>query len=156
MASVGAGKSPKILLSSGHRKIINNELGDNDAGVMALRTPDDLINVIQIVMNFNRQISYDALHTSGTIALQHAQQRRFGSPTISTGDGKAKATGGMVVSGIRLEAADAKQPNIREQTNNKNHKIAAQETTSNSQAIQDGSDSFASDEEDHQDGFIAF
>lgn len=61
----------RILFSSGDR-IQNNRL-DGDVGDMALRTPDDLINVLQTVCRFDSKTSHEALSESGTFVLNQVQ-----------------------------------------------------------------------------------
>jgi hypothetical protein len=79
LASVSA--KPKVIVSSGSRMVDGGEGGD--AGVMAFRTHADLINVIEVVMKFDRNTAFAALHTAGTFALQQAHVRRFGKQSIT-------------------------------------------------------------------------
>ena len=78
MASAGA--KPHVIVSSGTRLVDGNE---GDAGVMAFRTDADLINVMVVVMKFDRKMAFDALHRAGTFALQQAHIRRFGKQSIT-------------------------------------------------------------------------
>lgn len=73
MASVGIRPKPRIIFCSGDRT-----MGDTDVGAMALRSPGDLINLLQTVLRFDQTTAYDALSASGTAVLTRAQQRRSG------------------------------------------------------------------------------
>lgn len=79
LASLGC--KPKVLLSSGRRTATVD--GDSeDVGAMALRTPSDLRNMLEVVMKMDSRMSFDALHTAGTFALQQAHLRRFGTQSL--------------------------------------------------------------------------
>jgi RNase P/RNase MRP subunit p30 len=66
MASVGVRPKPRILFSSGDR----NVMGDSDMGAMALRSPGDLINLLQTVLCLDATMAHDALGESGTSILE--------------------------------------------------------------------------------------
>lgn len=77
LASIGVRPRPRLLLSSGDRSsgVVATE---SDAGAFALRSPDDLINVLQTVLGFDDNTSRGALGASGTAILQRAELRRKG------------------------------------------------------------------------------
>jgi hypothetical protein len=72
----------RILFNSGDR-IQNNRL-DNDVGAMALRTPDDLINVLQTVCRFDAKTSRGAMSESGVFVLNQAQIKIRGKESGKT------------------------------------------------------------------------
>lgn len=74
MASVGVRPKPRILFSSGDR----NVMGDSDMGAMALRSPGDLINLLQTVLCLDATMAHDALGESGTSILERGRLRRLG------------------------------------------------------------------------------
>jgi RNase P/RNase MRP subunit p30 len=76
MASLGL--KPRILFSSGDRTF-----EEKDVGAMALRSPDDLINLMQTVLRFDAKLARDAMSTTGMAVLQRARQRKFGPSNVS-------------------------------------------------------------------------
>jgi RNase P/RNase MRP subunit p30 len=76
MASLGL--KPRILFSSGDRTF-----EEKDVGAMALRSPDDLINLMQTVLRFDANLARDAMSTTGTAVLQRARQRKLGPSNVS-------------------------------------------------------------------------
>ncbi len=72
----------RILFNSGDR-IQNNRL-DNDVGAMALRTPDDLINVLQTVCRFDAKTSRGAMSESGVFVLNQTQIKIRGKESGKT------------------------------------------------------------------------
>lgn len=74
MASVSVRPKPRLLCSSGDRSIV----GDEDMGAMALRSPGDLINLLQVVLGLDASVSHDALGASATQILERGRLRRLG------------------------------------------------------------------------------
>jgi RNase P/RNase MRP subunit p30 len=84
-ASLGGGNdtsstSPKIpvLFSSGIRTAngSNASTRQTDVGSIALRTPDDLVNVLQSVLLFDSKTALLSVTKSGQVALNHGRKRR--------------------------------------------------------------------------------
>ena len=73
------GLNPKIIVSSGPRSVVEAE---DDVGIMALRTPADLINLIQVIMKLDSRTSFEAVHMAGNYVLEQAHIRRFGKQSI--------------------------------------------------------------------------
>jgi len=76
MASLGL--KPRIILSSGDRSE-----GENDASVMALRSPGDLVNLLSTVMRFDSRTASRALTMTPSFAMEQARKRRFGDSAVS-------------------------------------------------------------------------
>jgi ribonuclease P/MRP protein subunit RPP1 len=72
------GFKPRILFSSGDRT-----MDESDVGAMALRTPGDLINLLQAVFQFDAKTSYAALGSSGIKVLKRARERRWGKSDVA-------------------------------------------------------------------------
>jgi hypothetical protein len=62
---------PKIIISSGQRIFENN-----DRGIMALRSPGDMINFANIILSMDQKNSRDALSSNAYHALQKGRNRR--------------------------------------------------------------------------------
>lgn len=97
LASLGS--KPQILLSSGSRTVENGD----DVGVMALRTPGDIRNVMEVVMKFQSRQSFEAMHTVGRCVLQQAHERRFGKRSVTVTEMAVMETG------VEEEKAEPKQ-----------------------------------------------
>ena len=69
-----------VLFSSGNRSTIGSNAIERqaDVGSIALRTPDDLVNVLQAVLSFDTKTATCAVTKSGQVALNHgiARQKR--------------------------------------------------------------------------------
>ena len=76
MASMGV--TTNVLFSSGDRTF-----DEADMGAMALRTPGDLTNLMQMVLRFDPKTSHDAIGASGITVIKRARDRRFGSSDIA-------------------------------------------------------------------------
>jgi RNase P/RNase MRP subunit p30 len=76
MASLGL--KAKVILSSGDRIE-----GQTDLGAMALRTPGDLVNLMESVLRFDSGTSQDALTSAGAFVLEQGRKRRFGESLVS-------------------------------------------------------------------------
>ena len=76
MASMGV--TTNVLFSSGDRTF-----DEADMGAMALRTPGDLTNLMQVVLRFDPKTSHDAIGASGITVIKRARDRRFGSSDIA-------------------------------------------------------------------------
>ena len=76
MASLGL--KAKVLLSSGDR--MESQV---DVGAMALRTPGDLVNLMESVLRFDSGASHDALTLTGAFAIEQGRRRRFGESIVS-------------------------------------------------------------------------
>lgn len=76
MASLGL--KAKVVLSSGDRIE-----GQTDVGAMALRTPGDLVNLMESVLRFDSGTSHDALTSAGAFVLEQGRKRRFGESLVS-------------------------------------------------------------------------
>jgi RNase P/RNase MRP subunit p30 len=76
MASLGL--KAKVLFSSGGRIE-----GQTDVGAMALRTPGDLVNLMESVLRFDSGTAHDALATTGAFVLAQGRKRRFGESIVS-------------------------------------------------------------------------
>jgi RNase P/RNase MRP subunit p30 len=76
MASLGL--KAKVIFSSGDRIE-----GQTDVGAMALRTPGDLVNLMESVLRFDSGTSHDALTSAGAFVLEQGRKRRFGESLIS-------------------------------------------------------------------------
>lgn len=74
MASTGIRPKPRILFSSGDRTIT----GDVDMGPMALRSPGDLINLMQTVLGVEATTAHDAMRSSATKVLERGARRQAG------------------------------------------------------------------------------
>ena len=74
MASIGVRPKPRLIFSSGDR----NVTGDVDMGAMALRSPGDLINLLQTVLGLDASVSHDALGASASSILERGRLRRLG------------------------------------------------------------------------------
>jgi len=74
MASIGVRPAPRLLFSSGDR----NVTGDMDMGAMALRSPGDLINLLQTVLGLNASVSHNAMGASATSVLERGRLRKLG------------------------------------------------------------------------------
>jgi hypothetical protein len=148
LASVSA--KPKVILSSGSRVVEGGEGGD--AGIMAFRTHADLINVMEVVMKFDRNTAFEALHTAGAFALQQAHVRRFEKQSITV-------TGVAVRTESDLEADEATARSNSTQAPGKEG-----DTVTKKQATKDVAKSKDEDDEDYPshnededgDGFVAF
>lgn len=73
MASIGIRPKPRLVFSSGNRTVT----GDVDMGAMALRSPGDLINLLQTVLGLDASVSHDALGASGTSVLERGRLRKL-------------------------------------------------------------------------------
>ena len=78
MASLGV--KAKVIFSSGDR--IEGQ-GQTDVGAMALRTPGDLVNLMESVLRFDSGTSHDALTSAGAFVLEQGRKRRFGESLVS-------------------------------------------------------------------------
>jgi RNase P/RNase MRP subunit p30 len=76
MASLGV--KAKVIFSSGDRIE-----GQTDVGAMALRTPGDLVNLMESVLRFDSGTSQDALTSAGAFVLEQGRKRRFGESLVS-------------------------------------------------------------------------
>jgi RNase P/RNase MRP subunit p30 len=76
MASLGL--KAKVILSSGDRIE-----GQTDVGAMALRTPGDLVNLMESVLRFDSGTSHDALTSAGAFVLEQGRKRRSGESLVS-------------------------------------------------------------------------
>jgi RNase P/RNase MRP subunit p30 len=76
MASLGL--KAKVIFSSGDRIE-----GQTDVGAMALRTPGDLVNLMESVLRFDSGTSHDALTSAGAFVLEQGRKRRFGESLVS-------------------------------------------------------------------------
>jgi RNase P/RNase MRP subunit p30 len=74
MASTGIRPKPRILFSSGDRTIT----GDVDMGPMALRSPGDLINLMQTVLGVEATTAHDAMRSSAIKVLERGPRRQAG------------------------------------------------------------------------------
>jgi RNase P/RNase MRP subunit p30 len=74
MASTGIRPKPNILFSSGDRTLT----GDIDIGPMALRSPGDLINLMQTVLRLDAITARDAMGLSASKALERGMLRKLG------------------------------------------------------------------------------
>jgi hypothetical protein len=70
---------PKIIISSGERVFENK-----DHGVMALRTPGDMINFTNLVLEFGQQLSTHAFSSNALWAVQRGRNRRMGKVVSSS------------------------------------------------------------------------
>lgn len=140
MASLGS--KPKILVSSGSRSVLE---GQQDVGVLALRTPADLINLLQVIMKLDARTSFDALHTAGTFVLEQAHARRFGKQSITVSGIKFLENG--VETGITVPENDI-HLNATTGTEDK----ATAETSPPNEAT----DKPEEEDGDGEDGFLAF
>ena len=73
MASVGIRPKPRLVFSSGNRIVT----GEVDMGAMALRSPGDLINLLQAVLGLDSSVSHDALGASATSVLERGRLRKL-------------------------------------------------------------------------------
>jgi len=74
MASTGVRPKPRILFSSGGRTIT----GDVDMGPMALRSPGDLINLMQTVLGVEATTAQNAMRSSAIKVLERGARRQTG------------------------------------------------------------------------------
>jgi len=108
MASLGC--KPKVIVSSGSRMAVL-EGEPEDVGAMALRTPADIRNVLQVVMKMDSRMAFEANSTAGMYALQQAHLRCFG------GSQSFRITGISVTHDTILDVTKAA-------SSTKSHKIA--------------------------------
>lgn len=78
LQSASLGLKVKVLLSSGDRTE-----AQRDTGGMALRTPGDLVNLLNSVLRFESGPSQDALHRTGAFVLERGRNRRFKKSIVS-------------------------------------------------------------------------
>ena len=64
--------APQVLLSSGDRTF-----EESDQGTLALRMPGDLVNLMEVVCQFDSKTSLDAIKRTGNLLLRKAEERRF-------------------------------------------------------------------------------
>ena len=76
MASLGL--RPKVLFSSGDRII-----DDSDAGAMALRLPEDLINLFQTVLRFDASTARTSIGATAEHVIRKARERRLGQSQVA-------------------------------------------------------------------------
>lgn len=74
MASTGIRPKPRILFSSGDRTVT----GDVDMGPMALRSPGDLINLMQTVLGVDATTAHNAMGSSAIKVLERGAHRQAG------------------------------------------------------------------------------
>eukprot|EP00544_Gedaniella_sp_CCMP2646_P010265 CAMPEP_0202484734 /NCGR_PEP_ID=MMETSP1361-20130828/3724_1 /ASSEMBLY_ACC=CAM_ASM_000849 /TAXON_ID=210615 /ORGANISM="Staurosira complex sp., Strain CCMP2646" /LENGTH=327 /DNA_ID=CAMNT_0049113449 /DNA_START=287 /DNA_END=1270 /DNA_ORIENTATION=- len=74
VASTGVRPKPRILFSSGGRTIT----GDVDMGPMALRSPGDLINLMQTVLGVEATTAQNAMRSSAIKVLERGARRQTG------------------------------------------------------------------------------
>ncbi len=70
---------PKIIISSGGRVFENH-----DYGVMALRSPHDMINFANVVLGFQQKLSRDAFCNNALCAIQRGWNRSHGKVASSS------------------------------------------------------------------------
>ncbi|KAG7345900.1 RNase P subunit p30 [Nitzschia inconspicua] len=70
----------RILLSSGRR---TNNVDGTDMGILALRTPGDLINLAKVIMGFPDGIANTCMSSTPMYAIQHARQQTVGGGETS-------------------------------------------------------------------------
>eukprot|EP00934_Nitzschia_sp_Nitz4_P008022 Nitzschia sp. Nitz4//scaffold20_size174350//114078//115436//NITZ4_002114-RA/size174350-snap-gene-0.220-mRNA-1//1//CDS//3329541845//8012//frame0 len=78
LQTASLGKKPKIIVSSGNRVV-----EEEDAGAMALRTPGDLANLLQVLLHFDPSTAHHALDVAPAAVLERSRARRFGSNDIA-------------------------------------------------------------------------
>jgi RNase P/RNase MRP subunit p30 len=129
-----AGSAPLLLFSSGDRTF-----EEKDLGTLALRTPGDLINLMQAVLQFEPTTSLNAIKKTGAGVLKKAEDRRWGGSDL-------------VDIQIETEASLMHRPGEKQVPEGSNDKS----TKLNPQAeIQcDDNDDEKGDDDDVQDGFI--
>ncbi len=67
------GLKPRIVMSSGDRT-----LDGNDVGALALRMPGDISNLCKTVMHFDDSIAFNAVGVAALSAVQRGRERRSG------------------------------------------------------------------------------
>ncbi|KAG7365557.1 RNase P subunit p30 [Nitzschia inconspicua] len=70
----------RILLSSGRR---TNSVDGTDMGILALRTPGDLMNLAKVIMGFPDGIANTCMSTTPMYAIQHSKQQTVGGRETS-------------------------------------------------------------------------
>lgn len=84
-ACLGIRPAPKIILSSGPRK-----LAGRDMGAMALRSPGDLVNLMRTVQGFDDRVSHHAMCQAGAEAVASGRKRRFGCDLVGGSKGSGR------------------------------------------------------------------
>ena len=77
MASLGL--KPRVLLSSGDRT-----KDDSDVSAMALRVPEDLINLCQTVLRFDANMARASISATGLHVVNRARERRWGRTDVKS------------------------------------------------------------------------
>lgn len=72
-------QSPKIIISSGERVFENK-----DYGAMALRSPLDMMNFVNVVLGFDQKLASDAFSNNAFWAVQRGRNRRVGKVASSS------------------------------------------------------------------------
>jgi RNase P/RNase MRP subunit p30 len=77
LQTASLGKKPLVLFSSGDRTY-----EDSDVGVMALRMPGDLSNLMQVLLQFDPTTANRAVGPTALDVLERAEERRWGKTDI--------------------------------------------------------------------------
>lgn len=77
LQTASLGKKPLVLFSSGDRTY-----EDSDVGVMALRMPGDLSNLLQVLLQFDPTTANRAIGQAALDVLSRAEDRRWGKTDI--------------------------------------------------------------------------
>ena len=77
LQSASLGLQPKIIFTSEQRTVDNE-----DVGVLALRTPKDLINVLNAVLGWDSRSAIDMLSSNGSFAVDKGRRRQFGKSLV--------------------------------------------------------------------------
>jgi hypothetical protein len=77
LQTASLGKKPLVLFSSGDRTF-----EDSDVGVMALRMPGDLSNLMQVLLQFDPTTANRAIGPAALDVLTRAEERRWGNTDI--------------------------------------------------------------------------
>jgi RNase P/RNase MRP subunit p30 len=158
-ASIGLSKQLQVIISSGDRT-----LEGTDVGSLALRTPGDVINLCQTIMQFDSSVASKMVTDFPLHVIQRIEQRRYGIKTqiVNTVGFMTKNELLLNSSTTTIKKKDRKdgqeeevdedndEDDIEVNEDNNDEKVDIHDEKSENDKSNDDED-----EDDHDEGFIA-